>query len=309
MNSSNAMKRLFGYSIIFSLFLSTSVFAGNPLITSSFSGIWDQPEQESQGIILQIGEQLDEEGIEKKVGIAYWFTYGPDLNSAWFLGVGPVTGNVINMTLYTASDIGFMAANLEGNSSVVSVGALKLEFRNCNHGQAVYRFDAVEGDVLVDAETGVFPIKRISSIYRQRCSGGISDDTPRHGKPLMMDVNLYPVEERGSGEGKAKFWERSDRSDFKVEVEGVADGPYFVRICADNEDPDVEVMQFDMLVLNGEGELEFRSPVIDDKLNLNFDPRGCKIELLDEGVIELLDERVVVLTSGDEVLSEKQTGN
>ncbi len=79
MNSSRAINKLFGYSFIFSLFLSTSVFAGNPLITSSFSGIWDQPEQESQGIILQIGEQLDEEGIEQKVGIAYWFTYGPDL--------------------------------------------------------------------------------------------------------------------------------------------------------------------------------------------------------------------------------------
>jgi hypothetical protein len=60
-------------------------------------------------------------------------------------------------------------------------------------------------------------------------------------------------------------------------------------------------MQFKMAVLNGEGELEFRSPESDDKLNLNFDPRNCKIELL--------DGEVIVLTSGDQVLTEKKTGN
>ncbi len=193
------------------------------------------------------------------------------------------------MTLYTASDIGFMAANLEGNDSVVPVGALNLEFRNCNHGQADYEFDAVEGDVAVDAEMGEFPIKRISSIYRQRCSGGISDDTPRHGKPVTMEVGLYPVSDSARGRGKAKFWERSDRTDFKVEVENLPDRTYTLKVCG--------------VVVASEmpGELEFRSPEADDKLHLNFEPRDCKIELFDEGE--------VVLTSGDEVLSEKQTGN
>jgi hypothetical protein len=59
-------------------------------------------------------------------------------------------------------------------------------------------------------------------------------------------------------------------------------------------------MLFDMSVVEGEGELEFRSPEIDDKLNLNFDPRGCKIELLEGDV--------VLLTTGEEVLSEKMPG-
>ena len=297
MKSSKTLKWGTAFSSIFSLFISTIGLAGDPLITASFSGIWDQPEQESQGIILQIGEQAEDE----KVGIAYWFTYGPDLKTAWYLGVGPVTGNQIDMVLYTASDIGFMAENLEGNEEVVPVGTMSLVFRNCNHGQAAYEFDAVEGDVPVDAETGEFPIKRISSIYRQRCSGGISDDTPAGGKPLQLEVGLYPVADDGIGAGKAKLWERTDRSDFKVEVEGVpASEAYSLRICADNADPEVLVMQFDMVVIDGEGELEFRSPEITYKLNLNFDPRGCKIELLDGDVI--------VLTTGEEVLSEKKRG-
>jgi hypothetical protein len=122
MRSSIALKRAFAYSIICAIFISASAFAGKPLITSSFSGIWDQPEQESQGIILQIGEQDGDE----KVGIAYWFTYGPDLQTTWYLGVGPVVGNEIDMDLYTATDIGFMAANLEGNEEVVKVGTMNL---------------------------------------------------------------------------------------------------------------------------------------------------------------------------------------
>lgn len=292
-----ALNRGIGISFIYSLFLTTSVFAGDPLITASFSGIWDQPEQESQGIILQIGEQLDEEGVEKKVGIAYWFTYGPDFQTSWYLGVGDVLANEIDMVLYTASDIGFMAENAEGDENVTPVGTMTLAFRNCNHGEA--RFEFTEGDQIL--EEGEFPIKRISSIYRQRCSGGISDDTPSDSKPLQMEVALRPVTEEEGGEGKAKLWERSDRSDFKVEVEDIPDGTYVVEICGGHEDPLVAPVYYDIVVLDGEGELEFRSPEIDDKLHLNFDPRGCKIEVLDgEGVI---------LTSGDQVLSEKQPGH
>lgn len=292
-----SLNRALSSVLIFSLFISASAVAGNPLITSSFSGVWSQPEQESQGMTVQIGEQFG----DQKVGLAFWYTYGPDLQTAWYLGVGPVSGNEINLTLYSAAGVSFMAEDLEGDESVIPVGTLDLVFKNCNHGTASYVFNEVDGDLVIEADSGEFPIKRISSIYRQRCSGGISDDTPAGGKPLQLDVRLYPVAEDGIGEGKAKFWERTDRSDFKVEVEGVpASDAYSVRICADNIDPDVLVMQFDLVVTDGEGELEFRSPEIDDKLNLNFDPRGCKIELL--------DGEEVVLSTGEEVLSEKMPG-
>lgn len=292
MNSSNTLKRVIRYSIIFALFISASALADKPLITSSFSGIWDQPEQESQGIILQIGEQ----GEDEKVGIAYWFTYGSDFQTSWYLGIGPVVGNEIEMILYAASDIGFMADNLEGNEEVVPVGTLNLEFKNCNHGDATYVFDAAEDDIDAVDESGEFPIKRISSIYRQRCSGGISDDTPKHGKPMDMEVKLLPVADDASGSGKAKFWERTDRTDFKVEVEDIPDGTYTLEICGGTD----AMVQFEMPVALGMGELEFRSPESDEKLNLNFDPRDCRIEVLGGDA--------VVLTSGDAVLSEKHPG-
>ncbi len=96
--------------------------------------------------------------------------------------------------------------------------------------------------------------------------------------------------------GKAKFWERTDRTDFKVEVEDIPDGTYTLEICGGTDD----VVQFEMPVALGEGELEFRSPEGDEKLNLNFDPRDCRIELLAGDL--------VVLSSGDAVLSEKNKG-
>jgi len=292
MKYSPAPKGLHGLLLTFLLFISTSAIAGNPLITASFTGVWDQPEQESQGLVIQIGESDGD-----KVGIAYWFTYGPDLKTSWYLGVGEVIGNEIHMTLYTASDIEFMAENLEGDDSVTKVGTLDLVFKNCNHGVATYEVFEVED---VAADDGEFPIKRISSIYRQRCSGGISDDTPAGGKPLDLDVDLLPARDDITGKGKAKFWERSERIDFKVEAEDIPDGTYSLEICDGDEDPPVETVEFEFVVTGGEGELEFRSPEADDKLFLNFDPRGCKIEII--------DDVGVALTSGDEVLSEKKTG-
>jgi len=276
-------KWIYGLLISCSIFFFSSVLAGDPLITRHFSGAWDQPEQESQGIILQIGEQ---DG-DKKVGIAYWFTYGEDLQTTWFLGVGPVNGNEINMKLYTAFNIAFMEGNVEGNANVVEIGTLDLVFKNCNHGTATF---ATAEDMI---GSGEFPIKRINSIYRTRCSGGISDDTPSDRKPEQLEVSLQPATEDGAGEGKAKFWERPDRTDFKVSVEGIADGAYSLKVC--------EEVVGELLVSAGEGELAFRSPAGDDLLEMTFDPRDCKIDLL--------SGESVILTSGDAVLSEKDNGN
>ena len=132
-------------------------------------------------------------------------------------------------------------------------------------------------------------------------NSGISDAPPPDRTPSQLEVSLRPAVEDGEGAGKATLWERSDRSDFKVEVEAIPDGTYSVQICGAHEDPLVAMVEYDIVVVEGEGELEFRSPEIDDKLHLNFDPRGCRIEVLDGDT--------VVLTSGDRVLGEKQPGD
>ncbi|KAA9132623.1 hypothetical protein F3N42_05230 [Marinihelvus fidelis] len=253
-------------------------------ITRAFSGIWDQPDQESQGLVLQISA---DEGDEK-TGVAYWFTYGDDLASSWYVGVGPVADGLVDMTLYRADGAGFLEAAGSGSASVEAVGSLAMRFQNCNQGTA--SFDTPD-NVL---GSGEFRIKRLTSVMGMRCSGGISDDTPPGTRPTRLEVELVAARDDVTGKGKATFWERADRSDFMVQANGgMADGLYALMVCGDHRG-DVEIV-------DGGGTLAFRSPGIDAKPLLDFDPRDC--------LIELVDDTGVALTSGDAVLAEKARGN
>jgi hypothetical protein len=277
--------------IIFTLFMLTwgiavtiPAWAADLVVTRYFSGLWDQPKQESQGIVLQI---IDQEEDGKKKAIAYWFTYGDNLDTAWYMATGLVEGDQVVMKLYTAEGVAFMEEDTPGNESVYSVGALVLSFHNCNKGVASYDIE--------DKDSGNFEIKRLAGLYNSRCSGGISDDTPSNTKPIQMEVNLDPAREGITGKGKAKFWERVDRSDFHVSAEDIPDQVYDIMIC------DPLVMVGTLTVEGGEGQTQFRSPEAAGKELLSFDPRDCVIELHDGGG--------AALTSGEYVLAEKGNGD
>jgi hypothetical protein len=258
-------------------------FAGGE-ITRAFSGIWDQPDHQSQGFIIQISE--DESG--NPIGVTYWFTYDGDLASAWYLAIGPVVGHQIDGILYKTSGVTFLEDGIENNAEVEEIGTLLLSFRNCNQGTAAFETEPEE------LGSGEVRIKRLTSIYNMRCSGGISDNTPGDARPLQLEVKLRPVDPEGEGEGKAKFWERPGRSDLKVTVDDLAvDGTYTLEICGTDRG--------DLVVEDGEGNLMFRSPSNPGKKPLNFEPRECPFEIL-------LGE-TVVLTSGEEVLAPKQPGD
>jgi hypothetical protein len=280
----NSMTRLARIGCLLLIMLgSAQALAGDLVVTRYFSGLWDQPKQESQGIVLQIIDQ-EENGNPKAV--AYWFTYGDDLETSWYMAIGHVDGDQVVLTLYTAWGVGFMEDDIPDVSHVDVVGDLILTFRNCNHGMANYTLNDSMGE---------FEISKLAGLYNARCSGGISDNTPQGAKPLMMEVKLFPPEEAAPGEGKAKFWQRTERSDFIVSAEGISDGSYDIFVC-DGENP-----VGTLTVNGGEGSTHFRSPAQEGKENLTFEPQGCPVELR-------LGE-TVVLTSGDEVLEEKSKGN
>lgn len=280
--------------ILVALTVALPAYAGDLVVTRYFSGLWDQPKQESQGIVLTIIDQ-EENGNPKAV--AYWFTYGDDLETAWYIAIGHVEDNQVLMTLYSAAGVAFMEDDDPDVSPADVAGELILTFRNCNHGTASYEFTQGGGEPPV----GEFDIKRLAGLYNARCSGGISDNTPGNAKPVMMEVQLLPPTDEGMGEGKAKFWERSDRSDFIVSAEGIADGDYRIHVCGNDEGP--------LVVSDGEGSTHFRSSQDeddepdedDDKILLTFEPQGCPVD------IRMGDS--VALTSGDNVVAEKQHGN
>ncbi|MFC1688688.1 hypothetical protein ACFL07_03395 [Pseudomonadota bacterium] len=256
--------------------------AGELVVTRYFSGLWDQPRQEAQGIMLQI---IDQEEDGKKKAVAYWFTYGDDLNTAWYMAIGHVEGDQVVMKLYTSEGVAFMEDDAFGNDSVYTVGTLVLSFHNCNKGIANYETSEAIG-------SGEFEIKRLAALYNSRCSGGISDDTPSNARPIMLDVDLEPAREGITGKGKAKFWERVDRSDFHVSAEDIDDGKYSILVCTKPVGS--------LTVVSGEGSTQFRSPETDGTENLYFKPRDCPIEIH--------DGLGAVLTSGEDVLAPKNNG-
>jgi hypothetical protein len=286
MRKIHAMIRILFTSFILTCTITMSVpaSAADLVVTRYFSGLWDQPHQESQGIVLQI---IDQEEDGHKKAVAYWFTYGDDMATAWYMAIGRVEGDRVVMNLYTAEGVAFMEDATPGNESVYSVGTLVLWFHNCNKGIASYETE--------DSGGGEFEIKKLAGLYNSRCSGGISDDTPSNAKPLKMEVALEPARDGITGKGMAKFWERVDRSDFHVSAEGIPDGVYEILICESLENVG------NLTVEAGSGETQFRSPQADSKELLSFDPRGC--------LIELHDGEGAALTSGDEVLAVKSNGN
>lgn len=270
----------FKYYLILSVFLVLPLHASaeDLLVTRNFTGAWDQPQHESQGLNVTIIDQAN----GQKIAVAYWYTYGDDAKSAWFLGTGPVTGNRIEMLLYEGSGVGFLESNEQGDDKVTEVGSMEIEFSSCDDGVVTFT-TGIEG-----VGSGTFPIERLTDLFNTRCSGGVSDDTPPDVFGTEERINLVPARQGINGSGHADYSERADRTEFSVEAEDLADGDY--RIFVGGVDRGGLVINFGM------GETEFRSPVEAGKVLLTFDPRG--------EVIEVHDGQGAVLTSGDVVIDD-----
>lgn len=252
--------------------------AQDVLVTRNFSGLWNQTDQESQGLNLQVIDQITGD----KTGVAYWFTYGDDMESAWFFGVGPVTGDRIEMILFEGSGIGFLEDNKPGDDRVVEVGTMEIEFSGCNEGVVTFATETA------GVGSGNFPISRLTELYNTECSGGVSDDTPSDAPISEQRIALVPARGGITGSGHADFEERPDRTEFSVEVEDLADGNYRIFVGGIDRGP--------LIVIMGIGETEYRSPVEPGKILLTFDPRG--------EVVEVFDVLGAVLTSGDVVFDD-----
>ena len=248
--------------------------AEDVIVTRNFTALWDQPLHQNQGINLQIVHQLTGE----KVGVAYWFTYGEDMQSAWFLGIGPVVGDRVEMVLYEAAEVGFLEPSNPGENPVGEIGTMTIEFSSCDSGEVEF------STVIANIGSGSFPIERITDVHNTHCTGGISDDTRSDTLMSEQRIGLMSARQGINGSGHADFEERADRTEFSVEVEDLADGSYRIMVGG--------VDRGELTVAMGIGETEFRSPVEAGKVLLTFDPRG--------EIIEVHDGQGAVLSSGDD---------
>jgi hypothetical protein len=108
---------------------------GEPLLGSGYSGIWYDPEQSGHGFFIEI---LPDNRL-----LAYWLTFGPTGEQAWFGGVGPIVGSSA-LVKATQTTGGRFIPNFDP-STVVSKewGELRFSFTDCQHGRV--DFDSVIG--------------------------------------------------------------------------------------------------------------------------------------------------------------------
>jgi hypothetical protein len=235
--------------------------AQDMIVTRHFTGLWDQVGYKSQGINLQIVHQDSGE----KRGVAYWFTYGSDNQSAWFVGIGPASGDRIEMVLYQVQDVGFLEPG--DNIEATAVGTMTMEFSSCSQGIVEFETDIAE------VGSGSVEVQRITDVLNTHCTGGVSDDTRSDVMFTEQRIGLVPARNGISASGHADFEERPDRTEFSVEAEDLADGSYSIVVGG--------VDRGELMVSMGRGETEFRSPVEAGKVLLTFDPRGQEIEIHD----------------------------
>ena len=233
------------------------------IVTRHFTGAWGQVDQESQGLSLEVIEQLD----NSRKAVAYWYTYGSDRKTAWYLGVGNLVENRIELKLFDAIDVGFMQDASPGNDSVHSIGTMTVTFDSCNSGAVAFATTHEE------VGSGSFDITRLTEVMNTHCSGGMSDDMHADAMFGTQRVDLLPAKDGITGSGYASYEAFPGRIEFEVEVNGLPDGDYHLSVGAQDRGP--------FIVNQGHGELEFTSPGEIGSMLLNFDPRGMQIEIHD----------------------------
>ncbi|MCW8872017.1 MAG: hypothetical protein OQK01_05300 [Xanthomonadales bacterium] len=253
------------------------------IVTRHFTGIWDQVDQEAQGIALQVVEQLD----DSRRAVAYWYTYGNDRKTAWYIGIGDLVENRIEMELFESTDVGFLQDAVPGNDTVSSIGTMVISFDSCAGGEVT--FDTSHPEV----GSGSFRIERLLEVMNTHCTGGISDDAYADAMFGEQRIDLAPAREGISGSGHARYEDVPGHMEFDVEVAGLPDGNYHLYVGMQERG--------DFTVQEGRGEIRFTSPAEDGRRLMNFDPRGMQIEVR--------DGQGTVLSSFDETFEEHGPGH
>jgi len=243
-------------------------FSDDMIVTRHFTGTWDQVDQESQGLSLDVIEQDD----DSRRSAMYWFTYGNDRKTAWYLGIGDLVENRIEFELYDSTDVGFMQDAMTGNDSIHSIGTMTITFDSCTTGSVV--FDTSHTEV----GSGSFNIVRLTDVMNTHCSGGISDDMHSDTTYGEQRIDMMPARDGITGSGHARYQDYSGHMELEVEVEGLQDGAYQLFAGMQHRG--------EFSVSEGRGEMEFASPGETGKMLLNFDPRGMQFDIHDaQGVV------------------------
>ncbi len=118
-----------------------------PPLTAGYTGTWYDPAQSGHGIFVEI--------LPGDLMLAYWFTFTPDGQQAWFGGVGNVVGNTVSMPVVRSTG-GRFIPNFDPAQVVrTDWGTLNFTFTDCNNGR-------VDFNSVIGFGTGSMLLKRLT---------------------------------------------------------------------------------------------------------------------------------------------------
>ena len=220
-------------------------------ITRGFSGLWLDAATSARAFSAEVVQTSSGKQLH-----AFWFTKDAAGRPQWVRAKGAVQG-----------DRAVLDATAAGSST--PWGKLTVTFNDCSKGTvAIAPIDA-------RLPRGQATIVRAAPSSDGSCTGGISDDrtVSSNGGRIVEFLENTGVVRVASG--KARFEERSNRTDFKVEAEDLPIGDYALRVGGVER----AVLEVRTAVTGTEGEVEFRSPVEPGKTLLDFDPREAVVEI------------------------------
>ena len=238
-------------------------------VTREFSGLWLDRNILGHGINVDIIN-----GTQGKTAAVVWYTFGANGAPLWVAGSAPVTGTSFDVPVYTLSaTVQPGPFGSSGGGEFHAFGTLHFDFSSCD--AATVSYDPVDPQLA----NGTMSLKRGTQRFASQCTGGISDDKAASAGDSEIEQFLTPVGNVGAGKARARFEQRSDRSEFSIELEDLPVGTY--RIVVGGEDRG----GLDVAAVTGgtQGETEFRSPVEPGKILLDFDPRGQIVEVRSAG--------------------------
>jgi len=240
-------------------------------VTGSFTGWWDQPEQQNHGAIITISRLPSGE----KTAVLYWAHYGRVGEPTWMIAQGGIDGNRIMAQVYEFDGVTFMQPRDPESDFGEAVGTMEVRFSDCFNGRIAFDTDTVGA--------GEFPISRLTDQPGVACSGGISDDfrpdhMPRQFVAALESTGVFP-----GARGTVEFEMRPGRANFGIEVANLPEGEHELRVGGEPHGT-IEVFANDQ---GTSGRLGFRSPAVPGTMLLDFDPRDRMIEVLTGGQIVL----------------------
>lgn len=120
-----------------------------------YTGTWFDPAQSGHGIFVEIlpGDLL----------LAYWFTFTPQGQQAWFGGVGPISGNTAAVPVVQTTGGRFIPNFDPAQVSNPPWGTLNFTFTDCQNGKVDFNSTAGFG-------TGSMTLKRLTTPAGVSCT-------------------------------------------------------------------------------------------------------------------------------------------